>query len=58
MNIGKSINKEQLQNRNGVFYEINKKTPYTGKVIGYYENRQIKEIVNLKDGLEEVLVQQ
>lgn len=38
MSHGKSINKEQLQNRNSMYYEINNETPYTRKAIGYYEN--------------------
>ncbi|MCS5423083.1 MULTISPECIES: hypothetical protein [Psychrilyobacter] len=50
MKIGKSTNQEQLHYKNGVYYEINKETPYTGKVIGYYENGQIRAKSNWKDG--------
>ena len=49
---GKSINKEQLHNKNGVYYEINKETPYTGKAIAYYKDGQIVGKQNYKNGLE------
>lgn len=45
-----SINREQLQERNEVKYEVNQETPYTGKVIDYYENGQIQSKENYKDG--------
>ena len=38
MSYGKDINFNQLQDRNGIYYEINEEIPYTGKVIDYYEN--------------------
>ena len=38
-----------LQDRGGVRYEGNSKTPFTGKVIEFYKDGQKKEI-NYKDG--------
>ncbi|MGB6129298.1 MAG: hypothetical protein WBG30_11160 [Psychrilyobacter sp.] len=50
MSYGKTINFDQLQNKNGIYYEINKETPYTGTVISYYETGQIKLKRNYKNG--------
>lgn len=50
---GKSINFNQLQDRNGAFYEVNQQIPYTGEVINYYENGKIETKANFKDGKKE-----
>ena len=50
MGYGRKINEKQLQNRNEVYYEINQPTPYTGKIVNYYENCQIETKENYKDG--------
>ncbi|NDI79316.1 MULTISPECIES: hypothetical protein [Psychrilyobacter] len=56
MSYGKSINKKQLQNRNGVFYEVNQLIPYTGKKVYYYKNGQIQIKAKFKDGkIEDVI---
>ena len=36
------IDLEQIQDRNGVAYELNTSEPYTGRVIGTYANGQKK----------------
>ncbi|MCS5421444.1 toxin-antitoxin system YwqK family antitoxin [Psychrilyobacter sp. S5] len=51
MSYGKTIDKEQLQTRNGVYFETNQETPYTGEAIAYYENGKIKFKGSYKDGL-------
>lgn len=48
--MNKEIDISQKQIRNGVVYTINQETPYTGKVIGKYENGQIKIKENFKNG--------
>jgi len=53
MGYGRKINEKQLQNRNEVYYEINQPTPYTGKIVNYYENCQIETKENYKDGKKE-----
>ncbi|MEI6857802.1 hypothetical protein [Psychrilyobacter sp.] len=50
MSYGKSINGYQLQNKNGVYYEIDQGIPYTGETIVYYENGKIQVKENYKDG--------
>jgi len=53
---GKLINKKQLQNRNGVFYEVNQLIPYTGKKVYYYKSGQIQIKAKFKDGkIEDVI---
>ena len=39
-----------LQNRNGIKYEVNSETPFTGRLVKKYENGQKKEETNYKDG--------
>lgn len=56
MSYGKEINKKQLQNRNGVFYEVNQSIPYTGKKVYYYKSGQIQIKAKFKDGkIEDVI---
>ena len=46
----KEISRDQLVNRDGVYYEVNSTTPFTGSVGDYYDNGQLKEKQNFKDG--------
>ena len=46
----KEIPSEQLVKRQGVFYEINTTTPFTGNTVGYHKNGQLKSRTNFKDG--------
>ncbi len=46
----KVINLLKLQSRNGIFYEINTETPFTGKVISKYPNGQKSIEANIKNG--------
>ena len=34
----KEVNKDQLVERNGIFYEVNSQKPFAGTVLSYYEN--------------------
>ena len=47
----KSINVDELEDIRGVFYEINKENPYTGKVNIYYESGEIKIKGNYENGV-------
>lgn len=47
---GESIMEYRLQNRNDVWYEIDKQIPYTGEALGYYENEKLQFKKNYKDG--------
>ena len=48
---------EKLVERGGIIYLINSQTPFSGRSVSYYENGQVKEKINYKngkpDGLEE-----
>ena len=46
----KEIPSEQLVKRQGVFYEINTTTPFTGSTVGYHKNGQLKSRTNYKNG--------
>ena len=41
---------EKLVERNGIKYEINSQTPFTGFSTVYYENGQLEKKVTYKDG--------
>jgi antitoxin component YwqK of YwqJK toxin-antitoxin module len=47
----KEINAEQLVERQGISYEVNSNTPFTGSTVKYYKNGQVKERRNYKDGI-------
>lgn len=47
------IDLEQIQDRNGVAYELNTSEPYTGRVIGTYANGQKQFEANFVNGGEE-----
>lgn len=48
----KIIDMEQLQDRNGVFYEVNVTKPFNGTAIEWHENGQKAAEVNFKNGKE------
>ena len=43
-------NGDQLVEREGIFYEISSQTPFTGTVVEFHDNGQLKEQGFLKDG--------
>ena len=45
------IREAQLQDRNGTWYEINQDQAYTGKVLGFFQNRQKRIESNYQAGL-------
>ena len=47
---GKEIDISQKQIRNGVVYTVNEDKPFTGKIVGKYENGQKKLVENFKNG--------
>ena len=49
----KEINAEQLVVRQGISYEVNSNTPFTGSTVEYYENGQLAEKGNYVDGEKE-----
>tara|TARA_B110000977_G_C10740510_1_gene362820 strand:+ start:243 stop:617 length:375 start_codon:yes stop_codon:yes gene_type:complete len=51
-----TINSEQLQNRNGLAYEINSNTPYKGFAQSFWKNGKKRSEVNLKAGKQDGLV--
>jgi len=53
----KEVPSDQLVERGGLVYEVNSQTPFTGSVLGYYENGQLKEKGNIKDGKLDGLVE-
>ena len=44
----KEINKDQLVERQGIYYEINSQTPFSGRVVAYHDNGQL----NFKNNLQ------
>ncbi|MDA9372118.1 hypothetical protein N9R09_03360 [Porticoccaceae bacterium] len=48
---------DKLVERNGITYEVNSQTPFTGASIEYYENGQLNEKINYKDGMQHGLVE-
>lgn len=47
---GKEIDISQKQVRNGIVYTVNEDKPFTGTVVGKYENGQNKLVEKFKDG--------
>ncbi len=43
---------DYLQMRNGIAYQVNQETPYTGKFVQKYDNGQISTKAQFKDGVE------
>ena len=46
----KEINEDQLVKREGIYYEINSQTPFSGRVVAYHKNGQLEGKVIFKDG--------
>ena len=42
---------KNLVKRQGVTYEVNSQTPFTGTLVSHHDNGQLKEKVNFKDGI-------
>jgi len=51
----KTIDFEKLQERNGVYYEVNSDKPFTGKVSSKYDNGQKEREGNTREGKEDGL---
>ena len=51
----KEVPPSDLVERQGIQYEVNSQTPFTGIVVDYYENGQLWTKVNGKDGKEDGL---
>ena len=49
----KVFEKSELNFRNDKFYPVNSDTPYTGRVVSYYENGQLSESGKYIDGIKE-----
>ena len=47
----KQINFNELEERNGVYYEIEKQKPFTGKSREYYKSGQLQEEGTFKNGI-------
>ena len=41
---------DKLVERQGIRYEINSQTPFTGSSVTYHENGQLKKVENYKNG--------
>ena len=41
---------DQLVKRQGIYYEVNSQTPFSGRVVSYHENGQVEFRRNFKDG--------
>ena len=46
----KEIPFDQLVERDGIFYEVNSQTPFSGTSVNYYRNGQLGMRENYKDG--------
>ena len=49
----KVVEKSELNFRNDIYYPVNSNTPYTVRIVSYYENRQLSESENCIDGIKE-----
>lgn len=54
----KTIEESSLVQRNGLYYQINTTEPFTGSVISYHDNGQIKLSFNIEKGLKEGLFEE
>ena len=48
---------DQLVERQGITYEVNSTTPFTGSSVNYYDNGQLKQKENYKDGKQDGLLE-
>ena len=51
----KEVQYGKLQDRDGLKYEVNSQTPFTGSAVFYHDNGQLKYKWNYKDGEEDGL---
>tara|TARA_B110000483_G_C17959785_1_gene451550 strand:- start:161 stop:652 length:492 start_codon:yes stop_codon:yes gene_type:complete len=49
------VEESELNFRNDKYYPVNSNTPYTGRIVSYYENGQLKRSGNCKDGQDDGL---
>ena len=47
---GRVVEESELNFRNGKYYPLNSDTPYSGKMVRYYQNGQLKAEGNFKKG--------
>jgi antitoxin component YwqK of YwqJK toxin-antitoxin module len=47
----KEVPADQLVERNGIKYEVNSQTPFTGASLTYYNNGQLEDRKTYKDGM-------
>jgi antitoxin component YwqK of YwqJK toxin-antitoxin module len=45
------LTSDKIEERNGVFYEVNQEAPFTGVIRDFYPNGQKRTERNYKDGL-------
>lgn len=53
---GKNIKYNELKNKSGVYYEVNSKIPYTGRVTTYNGDKTPNTEISFKKGKEEKTV--
>ena len=46
----KEISLDQTVGRQGIIYEVNSQTPFSGRAVSYYKNGQLQMRISLKDG--------
>ena len=46
----KEVPSDRLVERDGIYYEVNSQTGFTGTSISYYENGQLKEKITYTNG--------
>jgi len=46
----KEVPKDKLLERNGIQYEVNSNTPFTGSSVSYFKNGELEYRSNYKDG--------
>ena len=44
------VSNDKLVERQGITYEVNSQTPFTGSEVSYYENGKLERRGNLKEG--------
>ena len=47
----KVVEESELNFRNDKFYPVNSDTPYTGRIVSYYESGQLEESASYKEGI-------
>ena len=49
----KVVEESELNYRNDKYYPVNSETPYTGRIVSYYENGQVESSINYKKGVKD-----